>query len=534
MFFVVLCIVLAVSLDNASSCRIDKIILQFIVDATPILLSPSRISLHTCISYDDMTGLSREMSRYHLMHGIYNVENSEKRIYDNLEHRNLYMLDMNCDSSIEILRQITNPDTINHLTDFEYNTIDPITKANYIWLVHLVSRMNATLSFNIANNWGHNKNGSWDGMIGMLQRREIDIGGTGMFMLTERISVLEYIQLYTHSSLCFVFRQPSLSTMKNIFTLPFQQNVWVATAIFLVLVFCLLYISIKWEHYRGTSKKSAAYWNQLNNSKPTVTDNFFILLGAFAQQGYSYEPYRIPSRIVILMLLLASLSLYAAYTANIVTLFQSTTDKIKTLSDLLYSPLTLGGQDLPYNKYYFKSTGIQDPIRKAMVKKIEPEGRKANWMSLEEGVRRIRSETFAFHGIQSPIYHVIQRTYQEAEKCGLTEIDYLNTIYPAFTIQKHSRYLEIIKNGALKLREYGLKYRDEYRLYTRKPTCTSQIGFITIGFTQCSFAIIIMGYGVLLSVIVFVLELLWNKRQNMNILEEAVPTDGRRSDHQIH
>lgn len=37
-----------------------------------------------------------------------------------------------------------NPDTINHLTDFKYKTIDPITKANYIWVVHLVNRMNAT------------------------------------------------------------------------------------------------------------------------------------------------------------------------------------------------------------------------------------------------------------------------------------------------------------------------------------------------------------------------------------------------------
>jgi len=70
--------------------------------------------------------------------------------------------------------------------------------------------------------------------------------------------------------------------------------------------------------------------------------------------GYSYEPYRIPSRIITLMLLLASLSLYAAYTANIVTLLQSTTDSIKTLSDLLYSPLTLGAQDLAYNRYYLK------------------------------------------------------------------------------------------------------------------------------------------------------------------------------------
>lgn len=39
---------------------------------------------------------------------------------------------------------MTNPDTINHLTDFKYKTIDPITKVNYIWVLHLVNRMNAT------------------------------------------------------------------------------------------------------------------------------------------------------------------------------------------------------------------------------------------------------------------------------------------------------------------------------------------------------------------------------------------------------
>lgn len=31
--------------------------------------------------------------------------------------------------------------------------------------------------------------------------------------------------------------------------------------------------------------ESAAYWNQLNPTKPTVSDNLLILLGAFAQQG---------------------------------------------------------------------------------------------------------------------------------------------------------------------------------------------------------------------------------------------------------
>ncbi|KYN19932.1 putative glutamate receptor [Trachymyrmex cornetzi] len=577
------------------------------------------------------------MSNHYLTHCIHNFDDDLKeKIYNNLEHQNLYVLDLNCDNAIKILRQahskkmfiapmkwlllqdrrmiidnanitftydnlevfedlavypdsdvvfarrfdgdflqltsvyrpspqraviwenrgnwtiknglqmstydvasarrrnlqqshfksclvMTNPDTINHLTDFKYNMIDPITKVNYIWILHLVNRMNATISFNVSNNWGHNNNGSWDGMIGMLQRHEIDIGGTSVYILANRMHMLEHIQLYTHSGLCFVFRQPLLSTVKNIFTLPFQRNVWIATGIFLVLVFCLLYISMKWEHYRGTLKQSAAYWNQSNISKPTIIDNLLVILGAFAQQGYSYEPYRIPSRIITLMLLLASLSLYAAYTANIVALLQTSTDSIKTLSDLLHSPLNLGVQEIIINRNYFKS--FQDPIRKAIVEqKVEPKGHKPNWMSLEEGVRRVRNEPFAFHGIRSPIYQIMQRTYQEKEKCGLTEIDYLNQIHLVIPIAKKSPYLEIIKNGALKLREYGLKYRDEYRLYIKKPTCLSKTGFITIGFTECYFAIITMGYGALFSVIIFALELLWHKRQSMNTLEETVPT----------
>jgi len=70
--------------------------------------------------------------------------------------------------------------------------------------------------------------------------------------------------------------------------------------------------------------------------------------------GYWYEPYRVSSRIVTFMLLLASMSLYAAYTANIVSLLQSTADSIKTLPDLLNSPLNLGVQDIVYNRHYFK------------------------------------------------------------------------------------------------------------------------------------------------------------------------------------
>ena len=55
------------------------------------------------------------------------------------------------------------------------------------------------------------------------------------------------------------------------------------------------------------------------------------------------------------MALLAALNLYAAYAANIVALLQSTTNSIRTLKDLLDSPLSLGAHDTVFNHYYFGS-----------------------------------------------------------------------------------------------------------------------------------------------------------------------------------
>ena len=229
--------------------------------------------------------------------------------------------------------------------------------------------------------------------------------------------------------------------MSNIFTLPFQRSAWIAIGVFLLLVLVLLYISSKWEYRQARSE----YWEVLNPAEQTISDNLMVVLGAVAQQGYYYEPYRVPPRIVTLMLLIAALSLYASYTANIVALLQSTTDSIKTVTDLFNSPLKLGAQDVVYNRYYFKS--FQDPVRRAIVdQRIEPKGQKDSWMTIQEGVGRVRSELFAFHGERGTAYKIMQETFREEEKCGITEINFLNVLYPLMVMEIQSPYREIVRN----------------------------------------------------------------------------------------
>lgn len=160
--------------------------------------------------------------------------------------------------------------------------------------------------------------------------------------------------------------------------------------------------------------------------------------------GFSYEAYTISSRIVILVILIAALSLYASYTGFIVALLQSPSSAIQTLEDLINSGLKFGVQDIVYNRYYFRT--FEDTIRKHFYEHLV-ENKTDVWMSLESGVQQLRMGFFAFHVDVSCGYEVMQQTFEEHEKCGIYEIDYLNVLLPMLVIKRKSPYREIIRVG---------------------------------------------------------------------------------------
>ncbi|XP_014223725.1 glutamate receptor U1-like [Trichogramma pretiosum] len=397
---------------------------------------------------------------------------------------------------------VTNPDTLNHLTDYRDVHVDTITKSNYFWLNHLASAMNATLAYNVVNSWGYRdkSNGSWSGMMGHLSRKEIDIGGTCMFLTADRMDNVTYIPLATPTRLAFIFRQPPLSFVSNLFTLPFRRSVWIAIGILLSVIVLMLLLASRWEWLT----------KQTHASEPTLSDNLLLVIGAVAQQGFGFNPLTVPSRIVLLMLLLAVLNLYASYTANIVALLQSTTNSIQTLRDLLESPIKCGAQDIVYNRHYFKLE--RDPIRRRIIdQKIVPKSGKSNWMTAEEGIGEVRRGFFAFFMEIGPAYRIIQETFEEDEKCGFREMYFIEHFDPMFTVIKQSPYLEIIRVNALKIEESGLKSREMSKFYTKRPPCNGRSKFISVGLNECYFAFYTIACGLLLALGLLVLELLWMK-----------------------
>ncbi|KAJ8675667.1 hypothetical protein QAD02_011453 [Eretmocerus hayati] len=410
---------------------------------------------------------------------------------------------------------VTSPDTPKHFTDGLERHVDTNSKTGYAWLHLLVESMNATLNYTISDNWGYRlKNGSYDGMTGYLHRKEIDVSGSSLIFLHERLEAAQFIGLSYPTRLVFIFREPPLSFENNLYILPFSRSLWMATGILLALILVALILSTKWD-WRSERIKSS--------KKPNVSDNMLIVVGAFAQQGFGLQPRSIPSYVILLVLLASAVNLYTSYSANIAALLRSTSDSIQGLKDLLDSPFECGSEDIVYSRRIFKVH--TDPVRRAIFdQKVETKSGKSNWLPSKEGIERLRHGSFAFNMEAGPAYKIIQDTFEEHEKCGLHEIRSLGTFRPTFAITKQSPYGEIFRVNAMKIEERGLKMREMARLYTQKPVCSgSSNSFVSVGIRECHFPIYIVMCGSMLSIWFLLMEIIWKRSFRTN--QEAIVDD---------
>ncbi|XP_045452568.1 probable glutamate receptor [Melitaea cinxia] len=393
-------------------------------------------------------------------------------------------------------------ETRKHLDDRLNLHQDSITKMSYMVVKICFEMLNATEKRIFTHTWGYkDKNGNWQGIIDHLLKKEADLGTLTIFT-QERMKVIDYIAMVGSTAVRFVFREPPLALLENIFALPFTTAVWIAIAICVLGCAVFLYITSKWEATVGMHPL------QLDGS---WADVLILIIGAVLQQGCTLEPRYAAGRCVTLLLFIALTILYAAYSANIVVLLRAPSSSVRSLPDLLNSPLKLGASDFEYNRYFFKK--LNEPIRKAIYnKKIAPKGKKPNFYTMKEGVEKIRRGLFAFHMELNPGYRLIQETYQEDEKCDLVEIDYINEIDPWLPGQKRSPYKDLFKINFMKIRETGIQSNIHRRLHVGKPRCSGSIStFSSVGITDMYPALIATLYGMLISLVVLILEITYKR-----------------------
>uniref|UniRef100_A0A182XYX5 Uncharacterized protein n=1 Tax=Anopheles stephensi TaxID=30069 RepID=A0A182XYX5_ANOST len=397
-------------------------------------------------------------------------------------------------------------ETLNHLDDLHDKHIDTISRVNYQLTKSVAHALNATVRFSIVDSWGYRDphTDRFNGMVGELQSDLADLGGTSMFFTQDRIKTVDFLSMTTSTRASFVFRAPKLSFTDNVFVLPFDQYVWYCTVSFILLSGLLLLVVLRTER----RYKVSAGGDNSTSTATGLSDTLLNVFGTTCQQGSFIEPKTAPSRCLILLCLVVLMFLYASYSANIVALIQSPSTKIQTLEDLLASRLKTGAEDTVYNRYYFRHE--TEPIRKALYeRKMRNKDGTENFLPLAQGVELVRQGHYAFHVEKGVGYKLISETFQEEEKCGLQEVEYLKVIEPYYAVQKNSSFREPVRINLFKLREFGVQGRENTLLYTKKPRCVGGSSFIPVSIVDVWPALVTLGWGYFLTITMLLGEQLW-------------------------
>nr|XP_021203484.2 ionotropic receptor 75a [Bombyx mori] len=411
---------------------------------------------------------------------------------------------------IKICYVLTDNDSIHHLSDEVNDHIDTITKVNFPSTNHLLDFLNAERKYVFVNTWGYRINGTWNGLTGFLVNGDVEIGGSPMFFTAERTAVVDFISSPTPTRSKFVFQQPKLSYENNLFLLSFRTAVWYSTLALISLIFTMLLAVTAWEWKKMSQIKTRDI--DAGVLRPSVTDVTMLVFGATCQQGSTVELKGSLGRVVMLILFLTLMFLYTSYSANIVALLQSSSSQIKTLEDLLHSRLKFGVHDTVFNRYYFSTA--DEPVRKAIYeKKIAPPGVAPQFMSMEEGVKKMRKGLFAFHMETGVGYKFVGKYFKESEKCGLKEIQYLQVIDPWLAVRKNTPYKEMFKIGMKRIQEHGLQNRENRLLYEKRPKCSGrESNFVSVSMVDCYPALLVLSYGIIIAIALVIMENLWQYR----------------------
>ncbi|XP_023934974.2 ionotropic receptor 75a-like [Bicyclus anynana] len=399
---------------------------------------------------------------------------------------------------------ITQPQYFKGWHDLSNRQIDTFPKVTYPLLMLCGEDLKFRFNLKQVDLYGEQRNGTFDGLVGAMQRGELELGVTSMFLRGDRWRVLHFCAETVELRGNFLFRQPARSAVSNVFVLPFSRGVWralaaVGGAAAALLALCGLLAR------RGTPDAAA--------QRLTLLESFTFAVGTICQQGSDLSPSLLSARVLMFCTLLASLFVFTSYSAKIVAILQAPSDALQTLADLTHSPMDLGVQETTYKRVYFAES--TDPVTQALYRrKLLPLGERA-YLSVVDGIARVRSGLFAFQVEESSAYDVISKTYTEREKCGLKEIKAFTLPMVAVPVRKHSGYRDLLGARLRWQREVGLMDRFRRIWMSSRPKCDAGSGgFVSVGLVDVLPAAHVLLAGALLAALLLLLERLAHAATN--------------------
>lgn len=248
-------------------------------------------------------------------------------------------------------------DSINVYQSYANKVVDTFPKAHLLMAMDLISMLNATVRMVVVPGFGlfNLAAGTSYGIPLDIITGQLDFSATGYLYRADRVAYIEYVIAPVQTYAAFYYRTPSLSYTDNLFVLPFDELVWACFLVLIVLMVALLtgIMFCEWHVPLVPADEGAQADEQSDLLRVSIYDSFVLIFGATCQQGSAVTPRCNSARLFMIVSFIALMFLFTSYSANIVALLQSPSDKIRTLQDMLDSPLEMGVDTSPYVDTYF-------------------------------------------------------------------------------------------------------------------------------------------------------------------------------------
>ncbi|XP_011296663.1 glutamate receptor-like [Fopius arisanus] len=437
--------------------------------------------------------------------GYWNVENGlniQLTQYKYKRRGNLYGLGLNASIAID---HPTVPDYETYIHNPINPHYDTMHRYNFALTRQLRDYYNFTMNLSRGTTWGYLINGSFNGIIGDMIKGIVDFGATPFQFKPERIDVIEYTVQGWLARPCILFRHPKKNNLSNPFLKPFEMKLWYWIAVFGVILWGFLYLTVKIENKFDPRTPS----NTLDTHPASET--ILIAAAAICQQGLSDGPRCYSGRITFLSLFFWGLLLYQFYSASIVgSLLSETSNWITTLQDIVDSNLEVGIEDMAYNHDFFATS--TDPVVLELYRKkiaVSPKRKAEPYFSAEEGIKLMQKGGFAFQVDVATAYKFIEETFTDDEICDLVEIQLMAPKHTATGTAKHSPFKKMITYGLRLVMERGTPQRLLNIWMHRRPRCpeSHKANPLPVVLTEFSPALFLLTSGIMFAMMMMTIEM---------------------------
>ncbi|KAJ4427786.1 hypothetical protein ANN_25439 [Periplaneta americana] len=303
---------------------------------------------------------------------------------------------------------------------------------------HLLTEYTESESFGSRDN-----DGSWNGMMALVSKNDVDIG-LGDFTLTaERRAAVDFLEpVHVSSIKVFIQLVDRADLIWHSYLVPFSSGLWAAVVASMLLLSLCLSLAANHADSRG---------------QHNTYENFLYVFGSLCQQGQADIVRSSSGRIVSLTAYVTSLVLFAGYSASLISsvTVQSRVLPFTNLPGMLRDGSYRMGVVVNTSYFDIFSEATRDPERAVYNKLIVPYMKDLP-KATPEGFRRICSEKkLAF--ITSELLGLYLSEHSPCVMTTIPEISYSETL--TFIISKRNPFKKLINWNLGRIRETGLQNR---------------------------------------------------------------------------